>query len=174
MVKIKKRTFCTLVLVSILALSLINPVSALRIKDVISCDSAGNDVDNFQVNDDVYCKFTYSLLGDGDSGSDIVDIYVVPDGTYGPGTLIPVGVSNVADVTVTNDSVVKIWEGPLVEGDYDIIVDEDQDGTVGLLDCVDSHLGVGFEVEIPEFTTIAIPAAMILGLVFVMQRRKKE
>ena len=29
------------------------------------------------------------------------------------------------------------------------------------------------EISIPEFTTIAIPAAMVLGLAFLMQRRKK-
>ena len=58
---------------------------------------------------------------------------------------------------------------------YDIIVDLDQDGFLNAGEPVDDvALGEGFEA-ILEFSTIAIPVAAIMGLLFLFsQRRKKE
>ena len=59
-------------------------------------------------------------------------------------------------------------------GKYDIVYDVDQDKKYDSnVDLVDKVTCTGFET-IPEFATIAIPVAAILGLVFLFSRRKRK
>jgi hypothetical protein len=70
-------------------------------------------------------------------------------------------------------TVVKIWGAPLTSGDYDIYLDENQDGKINPIDAVYAHLWIGFTV-VPEFATIAIPAIAVLGLFLFFNKRKHK
>ena len=67
----------------------------------------------------------------------------------------------------------KIWSATLTEGDYDIVVDTNQNGKWNTGEPIDSEVDVGLSA-VPEFTTIAIPVAAVLGLVFLMSRRSRH
>ena len=67
----------------------------------------------------------------------------------------------------------KIWNATLTEGDYDIVVDTNQNGEWNTGEPIDSEVDVGF-MAVPEFTTIALPVAAVLGLVFLMSRRSRQ
>lgn len=57
---------------------------------------------------------------------------------------------------------------------YDIVYDRNQNNTYDVdVDLIDKVSCTGFET-IPEFTTIAIPVAAILGLLFLFSRRREE
>ena len=67
----------------------------------------------------------------------------------------------------------EIWSGTLTEGEYDIVVDTNRNGEWNTGEPIDSEVDVGF-TAVPEFTTIAIPVATVLGLVFLMSRRSRH
>lgn len=55
---------------------------------------------------------------------------------------------------------------------YDIIIDVNKNGKYDVgTDALDANITVGFEA-IPEFSSIAIPVAAILGLLFFFNHRK--
>lgn len=111
----------------------------------------------FRIGNDVYAKG----IGLNTSSPYIVDIYVVPDqdwtlgDRFGPGNpLDPQDVTpdGVEQVIVGQSGILKctkIWGKPLVPGNYDIIVDADQDGTYDpSIDAIDGEQGeVGFKVK---------------------------
>ncbi len=67
----------------------------------------------------------------------------------------------------------QFWSA-CVQGEYDIVVDVNGNGVYNAgTDALDSNIDVGFEA-IPEFSTIAIPIAAILGLLFFFNHRKRR
>jgi hypothetical protein len=59
-------------------------------------------------------------------------------------------------------------------GDYDVVLDENHNGILDGNDVVDNEFEVGFSVNVPEFTTIAMPVGAILGLLFFFNHRKRK
>jgi len=142
---------------------------------VESSDSSGVKKDTFQPAETVYA------IGSGYAASSTYNRYVVENTTWFDGKAIPGRVSG-TETTVTTDSDGKISPHPTqiwassVVGEYDIVVDVNGNGTydegIDALDDMDVN-GAGFEV-IPEFSTIAIPVAAILGLLFLFNYRKQR
>ena len=120
------------------------------------------------------------IYGYGYAQNTNYDIYIVEDRTWNDGDTIPDRVAGTID-TVTTDEWGNIPTGTLiwatsVIGKYDIIVDVNGNGKydecVDALDDMDVN-NAGFET-IPEFTTIAIPVAAIIALLFLFSRRKRK
>ncbi len=138
---------------------------------VRSSDSTGTEKNVFDLNEDVYC-YAGNL-----PANDLVNIYIVPNKAWSVGDSIGSDVSGGVEIVSTDafgDIVTTlIWTAPLTVGKYDIIVDVNQDGVLDANEPVDGlTMGEGFEA-IPEFPTIALPVAAILGLMFLFQRRKE-
>lgn len=141
---------------------------------VVSCDGSGTEQNTFDISQNVYC-YAGNL-----PSSTTVDIYVVPNKAWSVGESIGSDVSDDGVNTVSTDTsgnigVTEIWPAPLTVELYDILVDVDQDGVLDDGEPVDDMTATeGFEA-IPEFTTIAIPVASIIGLLFLFScRRRKE
>lgn len=129
----------------------------------------GGPQSTFQIGDPVYA------VGSGYATSTTYNLYILNDQTWSGGDSLA---GAIVTTSVTTDASGDIPAGTLIwgaaaEGRYDIIVDVDASGTYSAGDAIDGEINVGFEA-IPEFATIAIPAAMILGMVFLMHRRKRE
>ena len=148
-----------------------NPMPYAAEAYVRSSNSTGTEKNIFAQGENVYC-----YAGDLPANDPAVDIYVVPNREWFVND--PIG-SDVGDgnETVSTDGsgiidVTQVWIAPLTAGDYDIIVDVDQDGVLDACEPVDSiTIEVGLE-EIPEFPILAIPIISILCLAFIFQRRK--
>ena len=139
-----------------------------------SSDITGGIKDTFALGESVYA------IGSGYAASTTYDLYVVNDTTWTDGMTIPTRVSG-TETTVTTDELGRISEGTVIWasatiGDYDIIVDVNQSGAydedIDPIDDMDVN-DAGFET-VPEFTIIAIPVAIVLGLVFLISRRKRK
>ena len=141
---------------------------------VVSSNAAGIERNTFDLSENVYC-----YAGNLPHNDPAVNISVVPNKAWSVGDPIGSDVSGGVETVSTDDSgdidATLIWPASLTAGNYDIIVDLDQDGYLDAGEPVDDvTLGEGFEA-IPEFSTIAIPVAAIMGLLFLFsQRRKKE
>lgn len=111
--------------------------------------------DIFRLGENVYAKGTGF-----NPPLSTVDIYVVADkdwtigDRFGPSNLLDpqdVSTDGIEQATVGNNGVLrctKVWGKPLVPGDYDIIVDVNQDGTVDNGDAIDGKKNViGFTVK---------------------------
>jgi len=138
---------------------------------VISCDASGTETNSFDLSEDVYC-YAGNL-----PASTPVDIYVVnnKDDWEEGNTLSDVsgGIETVATGDDGSISITQIWGSPLTQGSYDIVVDTNRNGEWNEGEPIDDKMNVGFEA-IPEFTTIAIPIAAIIGLLFLFSRRRKK
>ena len=119
-------------------------------------------------------------IGSGYAASTTYDLYVVDDTIWIDGMAIPSRVSGTA-MSVTTDGTGNIPVGTIiwassVIGNYDIVIDVGEDGyydaSTDALDDMDIE-DACFET-VPEFTTIAIPVAAILGLMFLFSRRKRK
>ncbi len=161
-----------------------------------SSDSAGNEINHFLLDDEVYAR-GLSLV-DCDSNN-LVDVYVVEDSakpeiwddgekidnatthqmvlmrTADPNSINvgsgagPLLLGTVVDKDI--DSVNGFDELP-APGTFDIVYDCNQDGYFDITnDSVDYGICVGFSTDIPEFTTIMVPAIALLGLVLYMRRK---
>jgi len=151
-------------------------------QSIQSCDSSGNTQDLFYSGQEVWVR------GDNFTGSVTGNLYVTWNGAVSkdgdPITQIVVG-----PITTTN------WDGtpqklgtvgneiphpsapPPAAYAFDIIFDDNQDGKYNSTDgdLIDKLDCSGFKTQIPEFATIAIPVAAILGLVlFYSYRKRKE
>ena len=139
---------------------------------VVSSDNAGVEQNVFALDENVYC-----YAGNLPANDPAVDIYVVADQTWSVGDIIGADVGDGAETVATDGAgeigVTQIWAQPLTPGNYDIIVDLDQDGQLDAGEPVDGVTLQGFEA-IPEFPTVALPIAAILGLAFFFQRRRNE
>ncbi len=140
---------------------------------VESSDSSGKKKDTFLEGDEVYA------YGGWYNPDKTYDLYIVEDRTWTNG--MPIGTYKIK-TTVSTDADGKIsphptliWSSTVI-GEYDIIVDVNGNGNydegIDPLDDMDVN-NAGFET-IPEFTTIAIPVAAILGLLFLFSRRKRK
>ena len=126
-----------------------------------SCDSTGTKKDTFDITESVYAT------GSGYSPDTTYNIYVVEDViTWTDGMAIPTRVPGTT-TTVTTDAdgnitATLIWNGSLIPGNYDIVVDYDGDGTydqdTDALDNSDVEVTAGFNVipDVPLGTAIAI------------------
>lgn len=160
--------FAVLLVVSMSGIVFANGGSTVA--DVESSDSDGNVLNIFQPGDRVY------VIGSNYSSNKVYNLYVVDDTTWSDGMNIPQRVPGTVTTVTTDGSGnipkgTEIWSSAAI-GKYDIVVDVNEDGKYNSdTDALDANMDVGFET-IPEFTTIAIPTAMILGIVFLMQKRK--
>lgn len=141
---------------------------------VESADSSGGIKDIFQPGESVYA------IGGGYDASTAYDLYIIADTTWTDGMDIPDRVAD-TDTSVTTDASgniapgTRIWTSS-VQGKYDIVVDVNVNGRYDAsTDALDANIDVGFEA-IPEFSTIAIPVASILGLLFFFNycKRRRE
>ena len=132
---------------------------------------SGTPQDTFLIGNPVYA------IGSGYAAITTYDLYIVEDTTWTDGMAIPTRVSG-TETSVATDASGNIGVGTLIwnscaEGTFDIVVDVDENGYYdAAIDALDSNMEVGFEGQIPEFSTIAIPIASILGLLFFFNHRK--
>ena len=137
------------------------------------CDFCGtaSKRNTFELTEDVYC-----YAGNISPGEE-VHIYVVANkDVWNDGTsLADVSGGYETKTTESDGSIAttKIWNATLTEGEYDIVVDTNRNGKWNTGEPIDNEVDVGF-TAVPEFTTIAIPVATILGLVFLMSRRSRH
>jgi hypothetical protein len=134
----------------------------------------------------LYCKGTVTILypldsyryeiSGTDEGSYGLDITSVADGeaTIFTATDIPTAAGAIHEYSVDWAALSQGGEGVTVQ------VDSDGDGTFEYTFTADNELTQeeflsGSDGEpIPEFTTIAIPVAIVLGLIFIISRRKRK
>ncbi|NQE45193.1 hypothetical protein C5S31_04115 [ANME-1 cluster archaeon GoMg2] len=138
---------------------------------VVSSDDSGAERNTFELTQDVYC-YAGNLPGSTD-----VRIYVVANqAVWNDGDeLTDVSGGYETETTEGDGSIAttKIWNATLTEGEYDIVVDTKRNGDWNTGEPIDSKVDVGF-TAVPEFTTIAIPVAAVLGLVFLFSRRSRH
>ena len=138
---------------------------------VVSSDASGKEKNRFNPNtDDVFC-YAGNL-----PPNTTVDIYVVANKTDWVVGAPLEDISGIVENETTNVSggiwpPVKIWALPLDVGQYDIVIDVNRSGTWDAGEPIDSWTTTGFDV-IPEFSTIAIPVAAVIGLFLLMRRRR--
>lgn len=147
----------------------------LRLSKIWSSDSLGNPKDAFLPSEIVYV--TVPATGQ------TVTLYVVTDqAVWNEGDLltdVSDGVEVLTLSTGPGTQTIQIWAPHLVAGNYDIVMDVDNDGVFDAgLDPVDSMLITGFHVipEVPLGTVMA-SAVMIIALVgyfAVPKFRKKQ
>jgi len=133
-----------------------------------SADVSGAIKDTFQVDDPVHA------IGSGYATSTTYNLYILNDQTWSGGESLA---GAVVTTTVTTDVSGNIPIGTLiwtsaVAGNYDIVVDVDGNGDYDVTDALDDFDVKAGPEEIPEFPTIALPIAAILGMMFLFQRRK--
>ncbi|RLI70167.1 hypothetical protein DRO97_11105, partial [Archaeoglobales archaeon] len=171
----KKRLF-TLVIFTII--TVVGIASANGI--VFSSDEYGNEKNEFAPNEEVYVK------GYGLTDNQEVNVYVVINEDWTDGEDIDKGGNVLFYKTVNSNDIDE--NGPLelgtvsndggqydipYPGEYDIVYDANKDGKYDSSagDLVDYVYCQGFQT-IPEFTTIALPAAIaMLGAMFYLRRR---
>ena len=140
---------------------------------VESSDDAGKKKDTFLVGDKVYA------YGSCYEKNKNYDLYIVEDRIWNDEMAIPPFIVKATVSTDANGKIfphpTRIWDSAEI-GKYDIIVDVDGNGKYNTctdpLDNMDVN-NAGFEV-IPEFATIAIPVAAIIGLLFLFSGRKRK
>jgi len=135
---------------------------------VESALASGTPHDTFMIGDPVYA------IGSGYTPGATYTLYVMNDQTWTGGESL-IGAITTASVTIDgsgNIPATQIWASA-VQGLYDIVVDVDGSVTYSTGDAIDGDINVGFEA-IPEFSTIAIPVASILGLLFFFNYRKRK
>jgi len=137
---------------------------------VVSSDDSGTERNTFERTEDVYCYAGNIPAGD-------VRIYVVANKDVWTDGDELTDVSGGYDTETAgsdgNIANTKIWGATLTQGDYDIVVDTNRNGEWNTGEPIDSEVDVGLSA-VPEFTTIAIPVATVLGLVFLMSRRSRH
>ena len=148
--------------------AVINPT---LIPTVTSSNVTGVETDSFDLSEDVYC-YAENL-----PANRWVNIYVVMNNdTWAEGVVLN-DVSDGSETVKTQPDRslqnTQIWESTLMQGSYDIVIDTNQNGKWNEGEPIDSWATTGFEA-VPEFTTIAIPVAAILGLLFFFNRRKQR
>lgn len=138
---------------------------------VVSSDGSGTERNTFDLSENIYCyagnlptstrvdSYVVNNKDDWEEGDELSDI----SGGYETETTGDDGII----------STIQLWCSPLTQGSYDIVVDTNRDGEWNEGEPIDSWTTTGFEA-IPEFTTIAIPVAIVLGLVFLISRRKRK
>lgn len=151
---------------------------------IISCDADGNEKNAFCPGEGVWVK------GSGFSPGTEYKIWIQED-PVNEGDALDTGEDpSGSQESITTDStdstgvfnLISIWsippDEPVTHQEYDIVFDKQGDANTGKYnsasDGIDSATVVGFVAPIPEFTTIAIPVVTILGLLFLISRRKQK
>ena len=139
---------------------------------LISANGDGNSKDEFHAGDTVYANAKTVPSSE-------VRLYVVADKNDWAGNENLTDVSGGYETVTANAEgyipVTPIWTpGSGDAGAYDVVLDENQNGVLDGNDLVDSVFEVGFSVTVPEFATIAMPVAAILGLLFFFNHRKRK
>jgi hypothetical protein len=124
-----------------------------------SSTPAGTPKDTYSANEDVYAA------GSGFAAGTNVDIYVVPDQDWNDGDPIPADVTGSADTVSVNGDIgpVLVWHAPLVIGEYDIVIDANQNG-------VYNTSTDGLDSGSPGFVVVAdapvpVPALAPIGII---------
>ncbi len=145
------------------------------ISTIESCNQNGVKKDYFVVGNELY------VVGAGYLPSTTYDVYLVEDVTWVDGMAIPPRVVN-STATVTSDGngdiqPTLLWDDPLKQGKYDIIVDVDGDGLyyaeADALDDNDVEVTAGLFV-VPEPAVIACMFACFSGLGLFLMRKRKQ
>ncbi|MBN1784612.1 MAG: carboxypeptidase regulatory-like domain-containing protein [Candidatus Bathyarchaeota archaeon] len=142
---------------------------------VESCGSGGGQKDVFGLGEDMY------VSGSGFPASAVFEVYVVEDvEVWSDGMTIPLRVSGTAE-TVSSDgegyvSPTKVWSNLQAEGQYDVVVDVDDNGRydvgVDALDDGDIEVSAGVQV-IPEFGSwIFLALFVVASLVVIFYSRR--
>jgi hypothetical protein len=125
-----------------------------------SSSITGVPIDRFRVDADVYAT------GSGFTTGTNVDIYVVPDQDWNDGNQIPSDVTGAVEtVSVVNGAIatVLVWHAPLVIGEYDIVIDANQNGVYDAsTDGLDSG-SPGFVVI--DMPSVPVPALAPIGII---------
>ena len=192
----KKEKVITALALTVAMLMVMAGLAAADEPDIDSCDVSGGNTGNtiYYPGDTVYVKGinfgsnTYSgtIYVVGDQGAAWFEKVQSP---------LPNNFSDYQGKKVMANVSVNGWNGsvialgtvgngagqiphPTTEGEYyyyDIVFDVNNDGwKPGTSDMADKEACIGFRTAIPEFTTIAIPVAAILGLLFFYNHRKRK
>ena len=125
-----------------------------------SASATGTPIDTYRVDADVYAA------GSGFAAGTNVDIYVVLDRDWTNGDQIPSDVTGAVEtVSVANGDVgpVLVWHAPLVIGEYDIVIDANQNGVYDVsTDGLDSG-SPGFVVI--DMSSVPVPALAPIGII---------
>ena len=171
--KAKVITALALTAVMLAAMTGIATANGYPSPDILPSDSSGYK-DSFGADEDVY------VIGQG-AGDATYDVYVMDNQNYwydGDSlsgykakitvTVSPSGIGFVGQPNLT-------WAGAdTVPGEYDLVLDTNRNGDYDQgVDDVEDGMKIGFTV-VPEFATIAIPVAAILGLVLFFNHRKRR
>jgi len=161
-----------LIIVLLVSLSTVAIVSADPLYvDVIPIDN--------QVLPGETATYVVNLTNGGDKTETLTDLYAV----NGPGDFIYVFSEITGDVLPFSsklvDLAVTVPTGK-PEGTYSFDINATWNKTLGGFGPIPSYtisgkgnyLGVILDVEIPEFSTIALPIISVLGIMFLMTRRK--
>jgi subtilase family serine protease len=124
-----------------------------------SSSATGASIDTYRVDADVYAT------GSGFTTA-TVDIYVVHDRDWNNGDQIPSDVTGAVETaSVANGDVgpVLVWHAPLMIGEYDIVIDANQDGFYNAAtDGLDSG-SPGFVVI--DMPSVPVPALAPIGII---------
>jgi len=158
-------------------------------------DSDKNVKDQFLTTEDVFGfgrfeEVDYNCTAVAEACSGFVDLYVVDNNPaiwVGDGTeaLVEVGdgVETLAVSGICIDAgrfecfvdmpVTQIWSAETTHGDYDFIIDVDQDGIFDSFDPVDDAMITGFSV-LPEFTTIGAALVLLGSGLYARYKRRRQ
>ena len=149
---------------------------------ITSCDNDGKEKNQFEPGESVYVK------GNGLEAETIYQIWIqsdpVSEGDLLTVTEDPSGFPEVITTNANGDfGPEPIWaipsHAPPTYDKFDIVVDKLNDGgNTGKYnadsDGLDSATVVGFVAPVPEFPTMALPVVTILGLLFLISRRRRK
>lgn len=127
-----------------------------------TANSAGATTSVFNDSQDIYIK------GSMFPASRAVNVYIVADKGWGNGDAIGTDLTGGFQTITTDTSgllpLTKIWENPLIVGNYDVVADVDGDGLFDYeSDAVVGEGVVGFSVIRECVPTISVPHSFVAG-----------
>ena len=179
--KMKKAKVITALALTVVMLAAMTGLAAAT-ADMLSCDSSGSLKNTFSEGETVYVKgidfgantYTGKIYVVGDQGGAWFAASRTLPGDFLGSVTVSKSVTN-WDGAAESLGVVGSGLGDIpFPADYDIVFDVGDDGwDPATSDMADKEVCVGFNT-IPEFATIAIPVAGILGLVLFFNHRKHK
>jgi len=136
--------------VALLSVFFIFPILAFGANDIQSTNSSGIARNSFEDFENIYVGGECTAAADRD-----VDIYIVDnESSWSSGDDLDDVSGKVEETEADGDGVIKnvrIWNDPLEPGEYDIVLDANQNGRYdSQTDCIDGQKGRGFTVEEPD------------------------
>ena len=157
-----------------------SPSTNIKISHVWSWsgDSPGSEKNSFMPSDEVWCKIQTQGLG-----SLTVDIYITYNDEWQKVGPTPPPLTDRSDgvetVILTNsgpDNVkeyyFRIWEPMLIKGEFDIVLDENQNGVRDPGESVDDSSTVEGFFVIPEISTILLTLASFGAFTLIAMKQK--